>query len=63
MDNTLNRQFDVDAPDRFWAMDITYIKTYEGFLYLAVVIDLYSRRVVGWATHSRQYTNLVFNLY
>ena len=39
--------------------DITYIKTYEGFLYLAVVIDLYSRRVVGWSTHSRQYTDLV----
>jgi len=58
VDNTLNRQFDVDAPDRFWVTDITYIKTYEGFLYLAVVIDLYSRRVVGWATHSRQYTDL-----
>ena len=59
VDNTLNRQFDVDAPDRFWVTDITYIKTREGFLYLAVVIDLYSRRVVGWATHSRQYTDLV----
>jgi len=59
VDNTLNRRFDVDAPDRFWVTDITYIKTYEGFLYLAVVIDLYSRRVVGWATHSRQYTDLV----
>ena len=50
VDNTLNRQF--DAPDCFWVTDITYIKTHEGFLYLAVVIDLYSRRVVGWATHS-----------
>ena len=59
VDNTLNRQFDVEAPDRFWVTDITYIKTYEGFLYLAVVIDLYSRRVVGWATQSRQYTDLV----
>lgn len=47
VDNTLNRRFDVDAPDRFWVTDITYIKTNEGFLYLAVVIDLYSRRVVG----------------
>jgi len=47
VDNTLNRQFDVDAPDQFWVTDITYIKTYEGFSYLAVVIDLYSRRVVG----------------
>jgi len=59
VDNTLNRQFDVNAPDRFWVTDITYIRTREGFLYLAVVIDLYSRRVVGWATHSRQYTDLV----
>ena len=58
VDNTLNRQFDVDAPDCFWVTDITYIKTHEGFLYLAVVIDLYSRRVVGWATHNRQYTDL-----
>jgi len=47
VDNTLNRQFDVDAPDQFWVTDITYIKTHEGFSYLAVVIDLYSRRVVA----------------
>jgi len=47
VDNTLDRQFDVDAPDRFWVTDITYIKTYEGYSYLAVVIDLYSRKVVG----------------
>ena len=59
VDNTLNRQFDVDAPDRFWVTDITYIKTYEGFSYLAAVIDLYSRRVVGWAMQSRQPTDLV----
>jgi len=59
VDNTLNRQSDVDAPDRFWVTDITYIRTYEGFLYLAIVIDLYLRRVAGWATQSRQYTDLV----
>jgi len=59
VDNTLNRQFDVDVQDRSWVTDITYIKTCEGFLYLAVVIDLYSRRVVGWATQGRQYTDLV----
>lgn len=58
-DNRLNRQFDVDAPDRFRVTDITYIKTCEGFSYLAVVIDLYSRRVVGWAMQSRQPTDLV----
>lgn len=45
--NTLNREFDVDAPDQFWVTDITYVRTHEGFLYLAVVIDLFSRRVVG----------------
>ncbi len=47
VDNTLDRQFDVAAPDRAWVTDITYIRTLEGFTYLAVVIDLYSRRVVG----------------
>lgn len=59
VDNTLDRQFDVTAPDRVWVSDITYIKTYEGWLYLAVIIDLYSRRVIGWATQSRQPTDLV----
>lgn len=59
VNNTLDRQFNVDAPDRFWVTDITYIKTYEGFSYLAVVIDLYSRKVVGWAMQSRQPTDLV----
>ena len=71
VDNKLNRQFDVTAPDTVWGEaanakgsreppnDITYIKTYEGFSYLAVVIDLFSRRVVGWAMQSRQTTDLV----
>jgi putative transposase len=59
VDNVLDRRFDVEAPDKFWVTDITYIKTYEGFSYLAVVIDLYSRRVVGWAMQSRQPTDLV----
>ena len=59
VDNTLDRQFDVIAPDTAWVTDITYIKTTEGFAYLAVVIDLYSRRVVGWSMQSRQTTDLV----
>ena len=59
VDNTLERQFDVDAPDKVWVTDITYIRTLEGFAYLAVVIDLYSRRVVGWSMQSRQTTDLV----
>lgn len=46
-DNTLDRQFEVDAPDTVWVTDITYIKTHEGWSYLAVVIDLFSRRVVA----------------
>jgi putative transposase len=59
VDNTLDRQFDVNAPDRVWVTDITYIRTLEGFAYLAVVIDLYSRRVVGWSLQSRQTTDVV----
>jgi putative transposase len=48
--NVLNRDFKPTTRDRAWAADITYIWTLEGWLYLAVVLDLYSRRVVGWAT-------------
>ncbi len=59
VDNTLDRQFDVDAPDRAWVTDITYVRTLEGFAYLAVVIDLYSCRVVGWSMQSRQTTDVV----
>lgn len=58
VDNTLDRQFDVDAPDRAWVTDITYIRTLEGFAYLAVVIDLYSRRVIGWSVQGRQTTDV-----
>jgi len=57
-DNTLDRQFEVDAPDTVWVTDITYIKTHEGWSYLAVVIDLFSRRVVGWSMQSRMTTDL-----
>lgn len=56
--NTLDRQFEVDAPDRVWVTDITYIKTHEGWMYLAVVIDLFSRRVVGWSAQPRMTTDL-----
>ena len=51
--NTLNRQFQVEQPNRVWAGDITYIWTTEGWLYLAVVLDLYSRTVIGWAMGHR----------
>lgn len=56
--NTLDRQFEVDAPDIVWVTDITYIKTHEGWSYLAVVIDLFSRRIVGWSMQSRMTTDL-----
>jgi putative transposase len=59
VDNTLDRQFDVEAPDKVWVTDITYIRTQEGFAYLAVVIDLFSRRVIGWSMQSRQTTDIV----
>jgi len=51
--NVLNRQFVVDEADRVWAGDVTFLPTLEGWLYLAVVLDLYSRRVVGWAMSER----------
>lgn len=57
-DNTLDRQFEVAAPDMVWVTDITYIRTHEGWSYLAVVIDLFSRRVVGWSMQSRMTTDL-----
>jgi transposase InsO family protein len=51
--NVLNRVFNAVAPNTAWVGDITYLWTEEGWLYLAVVLDLFSRRVVGWATHTR----------
>lgn len=57
--NLLARQFDVSAPDQVWAGDITSIWTAEGWLYLAVLLDLYSRKVVGWAMRSPIDTTLV----
>lgn len=51
--NQLDRQFDVAEPDRVWTADITYIWTRAGWLYLAVILDLFSRRVVGWSMSNR----------
>ncbi len=51
--NTLNRQFTVESPNRVWAGDLTYVWTTEGWLYLAVILDLYSRLVIGWAMGHR----------
>jgi transposase InsO family protein len=59
--NVLDRNFDADAPDRAWVADITYIWTYQGWMYLAVIIDLFSRRVVGWSMAEHMRTELVLN--
>ena len=52
-ENVLNREFSPSAPDQVWGTDITYLWTQQGWIYLAVVIDLYSRRVVGWSIDRR----------
>ncbi|HEX3009333.1 MAG TPA: IS3 family transposase [Bacteroidales bacterium] len=59
--NLLNRQFEVDAPNRVWVADITYIRTFEGWLYLAAVIDLFSRKVVGWSMSKNINSDLAIN--
>ena len=58
-ENQLNRQFTVTKPDQVYVSDITYIWTQEGWLYLAVVIDLFSRKVIGWSMSSRMKATLV----
>ncbi|MFT4712982.1 MAG: putative transposase [Candidatus Azotimanducaceae bacterium] len=58
-DNVLNRELEVDQPDRVYVGDITYLWTQEGWFYLAVVIDLFSRRVVGWSMSSRIKADIV----
>jgi transposase InsO family protein len=60
-DNVLNRDFQPERPDLVWTGDITYIATREGWLYLAVVIDLFSRQVVGWAMGKRMTRHLVID--
>ena len=57
----VDRKFKADGPDQIWVADITYVPTWAGFLYLAVVLDVYSRRVVGWATANHLRTELVLD--
>jgi putative transposase len=59
--NTLERGFNVSKPNRAWVTDITYVRTWEGWLYLGVVMDLYSRRIVGWATKPTMARELVLD--
>jgi transposase InsO family protein len=55
----VQRHFSADAPNRLWVADATYVPTGEGFLYLAVVLDVFSRRIVGWSMSSHLYTELM----
>ncbi len=55
----VDRKFSADAPDRLWVADVTYVPTLAGFLYLAIVLDVFSRPIVGWAMDSSQTTDLV----
>jgi putative transposase len=57
----VERNFTATAPDRLWVADITYIPAWAGFLYLAVVLDAFSRRIVGWATETHLRTELVLD--
>lgn len=59
--NRLNQDFSAPAPNRKWVCDFTYIETGEGWLYLAAVLDLFSRKVIGWAMSETMDTNLVEN--
>ncbi len=60
-DNILARQFNPDAPNQAWVSDITYVRTHEGFLYVATVLDLFSRRIVGWSMDKTMDRHLVIN--
>ena len=58
-DNLIDQHFNPDASNQIWAGDITYLRTHEGWLYLAIVMDLHSRRIVGWAMDKYMSANWV----
>ena len=58
--NVLERDFEASAPNEVWVTDVTYVWTTEGWLYLAAIIDLFARRVVGWAASDTNDTKLAF---
>lgn len=60
-ENILDRNFTVLEPNKVWVADITYLWTLEGWLYIAAVVDLFSRRVIGWSTASTMHTELIAN--
>ena len=57
----VKRKFEVSQPNRVWVTDITYIRTWEGWLYLAIVMDLFSRKIVGWSTRPTIHRELVLD--
>ena len=57
--NVLNRRFEAEGPNKKWAADFTYLWTAEGWLFVAVVLDLYSRKVVGWSMNANMLSQLV----
>ena len=59
--NLLDQNFETEAPNRVWAGDISYIPTDEGWLYLAILMDLYSRKIIGWSMDKRMTRQLVIN--
>jgi putative transposase len=59
--NLVKRQFNVEKPNSVWVTDITYIRTWEGWLYLAVAMDLFSRKIVGWSTRPTIHRGLVLD--
>ena len=59
--NILDRNFEVDSPDRVWTADISYVWTFEGWMYLAIVMDLFSRQIVGWSMDKRMKKKLVLD--
>lgn len=56
--NILNQNFKIDAPNKVWTTDITYIRTQEGWAYLNVIIDLFSRKIIGWSLDKSLHTNI-----
>ena len=59
--NHVAQQFNIKEPNKVWVTDITYIRTHEGWLYLAVVLDLFSRQVIGWSMQPRMESEIVIN--
>jgi len=59
--NLVKRHFEADRPNRLWVADISYVSTWQGFLYVASIMDVYSRRIVGWAIADHMRTELVLD--